>query len=465
MATEKKLSYSPAFHFSCHEKNIRCPADAILNGMSEEIPETKNSGKPQSYSSLIEYCNAVADELPERQAFYLVDLADVLWKVQEWKKCLPKVELFYAVKANTDPVLLQLLTKLGLSFDCASGGEIQMALDAGASPNNIILAHTIKTTEEMKFASEKKVEVMTFDNEDELLKIKRVYPNAKLLVRITPTKVSCSYDLSDKFGCSEDEAIKLLKLAFELNLNVIGVSFHVGSLCDDPESYTSTIQTSRHLFDVARSVGFDFSILDIGGGFYGSTGTESSFYKMADGINKALEEHFNDGRVRIIAEPGTYISCSAFSLVCSVLGRRCFDNAAEEQPKRHYYLNDGLYGSFFCNHNLYFIQPKPALPEAEIQSRPKYQSRIFGQTCCSEDVILKGVVLPDLKIGERIVWSNMGAYARGVSSTFCGVPLTIPKHIFKRDSRLNLDWVVPRKNVENFLKKHAVFIGCTEDDI
>ena len=117
-------------------------------------------------------------------AFYLLDAGDVFRKFEQWRRLLPRVEPFYAVKCNSDPVVLQSLHTLGTGFDCASMVEIQTMLDLGADPKKIIFAHPCKPPHHIKYALEHGVEMMTFDNIDELEKIKAIHPAAKLVIRV-----------------------------------------------------------------------------------------------------------------------------------------------------------------------------------------------------------------------------------------------------------------------------------------
>jgi len=258
-----------------NSKNLYISTNDIMS--NDSIMQKVCQMKDKAAKTLNQYCTEVADRLPQRQAFYTMDFGDIINKIRHWRKRLPKVEIFYAVKAHRDPVLLKLLTLLGLSFDCATQFEIEMALASGASPQNIIFAHTIKSVDELQFAANVGVDLMTFDNEEEILKIHKHHKKSKLLLRLSPSNVVCKFDLSEKFGCNEEEALELLSLAKTLDLNVVGISFHVGGLCTEPSSYTSTIQCCHRIFTQAKKFGFNFTILDIGGGFFGSTGTEKIF--------------------------------------------------------------------------------------------------------------------------------------------------------------------------------------------
>ncbi len=136
---------------------------------------------------------------------------------------------------------------------------------------------------------------MTFDNSDELYKIKALFPEAELFLRILTDDSSSLCRLSLKFGASMDSTKGLLELAKELDLNVVGVSFHVGSGASDPQCFAKAVQDSHTVFDQAAEIGFDLKTLDVGGGFSGDT-----FEEMASVLSEALDEHFPSS-VRIIS--------------------------------------------------------------------------------------------------------------------------------------------------------------------
>ena len=173
---------------------------------------------------------------------------------------------------------------------------------------------------------------MTFDNSDELCKIARSFPTAKLIIRIhtDDTKALCRLNL--KFGASLVAVPSLLAKAKELGLNVVGVSFHVGSGCFDPSAFADAIQRSRTVFDMGRNVGYEFSMLDIGGGF-----EDATFDTTALTISSAISTHFPDRKetgLRIIAEPGRYFVSKAFSLATNVIARRTPTSAESEVEKQ-----------------------------------------------------------------------------------------------------------------------------------
>ena len=214
-------------------------------------------------------------------AFHMLSLSSVLYKWRHWFTCMPRVHPFYAVKANPDLVVLRLLAMLGANFDCASKGEIERVLSLDVAPERIIFANTTKPISALHYAKAVGVELMTVDNVDELHKIKAHYPEGKIVIRIRVGDPTALVQLSKKFGVEpESEAPKLLTMAVELGLAVVGISFHVGGGCNDPTVFERAISHARHLFDLGEQLGQVMTLLDIGGGYPGYCNEGVSLYKV-----------------------------------------------------------------------------------------------------------------------------------------------------------------------------------------
>lgn len=250
----------------------------------------------------------------DESAFYVADLSAVYQAVQMWRQSAmgDRVEVFYAVKCNPSPQVLHLLSLLGTSFDCASTAEIQqvLALPSAPSPDRIIFANPCKPASFVRAASDLGVEMMTFDNADELHKVKRLHSGAKLVLRILTDDSKSLCRLGLKFGAPLSTCPSLLRLARELGLNVIGVSFHVGSGCKDPMQFEDAVWRAKKVFEMAKEVGYDFKFLDIGGGFERET-----FEEMSRVVRDGLDLYFpKESGVRVVAEPGRLLVSSGTSL-------------------------------------------------------------------------------------------------------------------------------------------------------
>ncbi|KAI9890037.1 MAG: Ornithine decarboxylase [Vezdaea aestivalis] len=362
----------------------------------------------------------------DEDAFFVADLGEVYRQHLRWKMQLPRITPFYAVKCNPDPQILMLLSKLGTGFDCASRAEIKQVLDLGIDSSRIIYAHPCKNNVYVQYAAANGVRQMTFDNADELVKIKKLFPDAELFLRILTDDSDSQCPLSQKFGASLDNTEKLLKAAKRLGLDVVGVSFHVGSGASDPRAFVRAVQDARVVFDQAEMVGFRLKTLDVGGGF--STDT---FEAMAGSLNSALDAHIPLS-VRVIAEPGRYYVATAFTEAANVIARREIEDPAGVFPSSYMlYLNDGVYGNFSCilyDHQ----QPVPQVLQAGGQmhyreagesslSAQLKQYSLWGPTCDGIDRIAERCTFPQLlDVGDWLYFRNMGAYTRCSATKFNG---------------------------------------------
>jgi ornithine decarboxylase len=367
----------------------------------------------------------------EVEPFYAVDLEDICNKHIRWITLMPRITPHYAVKCNDDTNVIKLLAFLGAGFDCASKGEIKKVMDLGVSADRIIYANPCKQSSYVRYAAEVGVETMTFDNEQELLKIKQLHPNAKLVLRIVTDDSNAICRFSMKFGADMNTARRLIEKAREIGLEVVGVSFHCGSGQMTSKAFVDAIQNARTIMNYGIQLGFTMNLLDIGGGFPGNTGTECYFSEIATAVNTALEEHFpNDGSVQIIAEPGRYYVASAYSLATNVIATREMVDPDTSEMKYMYYINDGVYGSFNCVLYDHYV-PEPSFL-ANNESNEKFTSSIWGPTCDGLDCIHSSIRIPKLNVGEWVLWKNMGAYTISGAVQFNGLPFGKPLYFVSK---------------------------------
>eukprot|EP00914_Ancora_sagittata_P029426 GHVO01058205.1.p1 GENE.GHVO01058205.1~~GHVO01058205.1.p1 ORF type:complete len:457 (+),score=52.33 GHVO01058205.1:250-1620(+) len=380
-------------------------------------------------------------------AFFIADLSDIVRKHKTWLKELPRVEPFYAVKCNDDTGVLSVLAELGTGFDCASKAEITKVMNLKVSPSRVIYANPCKQISHIRVAAKHGVDMMTFDNMTELHKIKASHPHAKLVVRILPpdgTKAQC--ELGMKFGAPPQDVPKLLQTAKDLGLNVIGVSFHVGSGCYDPTAFPAAVASARAVFDMGEKAGFHFNLLDIGGGFPGQKTAKISFEGICGPLRSALDTYFPESLgVRIIAEPGRFFVASAFILAVNIIAKRAIagdkvyeGNGGDIEPKFMYYVNDGVYGSFNC---LLFdhaeVLPQLVQPE-DYTDAPRFTCSIWGPTCDGIDCISEETRLPELFMGDWLVFRDMGAYTMCASSAFNGMPKPLSFYVINESAWIQM---------------------------
>ncbi|KAM3961394.1 ornithine decarboxylase 1 isoform 1-T2 [Aphomia sociella] len=383
--------------------------------------------------SPIDVIKQIVDEGTQEDPFYVMDVGEVVKRYHRWMELMPRVEPFYAVKCNDDKLLLTTLAALGTGFDCASKAEIQLVTSLGVKPDRIIFANPAKMASHIRYSSAAGVDLMTFDSEIELLKIKQHMPHAQLVIRIRCDAAVSQCPLGIKFGCDAvSEAPRLLKLAAVLGLEVVGVSFHAGSGAQEAAAYARGVQWARALFQAGARAGHAMRLLDLGGGFAG--GTHACLHQTAQVINSALELHFPERSVRVIAEPGRYFAAAAYTLATMIHAKRevpSKDNANEDETHTMYFVNDGVYGSFNCvlyDHQQ--VVAEPLIPSTQA-ARP---CSVWGPSCDGLDCVLASTVLPPQPVGAWLVWRDMGAYTLPVASPFNGFP--VPRVRAVLDQRL-----------------------------
>jgi ornithine decarboxylase len=356
---------------------------------------------------------------------YVYDLGNVARMYHAWTTALPRVKPFYAIKCNPEMNVIRLLASLGAGFDCASKGEIDRVLSTGVHPDSIVFAHPCKPTRDILHASERGVELTTFDTESELEKISHHNPRMNCILRIRADDPDARVPLGLKYGADMDEVPNLLRASKKFGLRVSGVSFHVGSASKNPDTFRCAIESARTVFDMASDLGIRMNLLDIGGGFTGRF-NGVAFGEISNTINGALDRSFPDKDVRIIAEPGRYFAETAATLFCPVSGRR-----DRTDGHKDYFLTDGLYGSFNCilydgQTPEFSVMRSPFLEDVNDDYAVTYPSTIWGPTCDSADVLFKGVRLPQLRNQDWLMFPNAGAYTVAGACDFNGIAMTKP---------------------------------------
>ncbi|KAG3117932.1 Ornithine decarboxylase 1 [Phytophthora idaei] len=434
-----------------HERSARCMSTQAARAMllPSDLATASTNAKPPPELQRLQLNAAILTQLQtqiqslgsapgsQRDAFYVVDTAAIEDRFKLWHQYLPEVRPYYAVKCNPDPTLIEGLARLGAGFDCASQTEISSVLGNGVPASDIIYANPCKQGSQIAYAHAHGVDMMTFDSQEELTKIHSINPSAKLVLRLYVDDSNSICRLGTKFGAMMHDVMDILNHAKALNLDVVGVSFHVGSGCFNVEAYSDAVARARKVFDIGHSLGFNFNLLDIGGGFPGSENAPIRFEDCALELKKSLAVHFpQSSGVKVISEPGRFFAASTHTLAVNVIGRKVaptFDvpgqppvlasaaAAAGQPPNYMYFVNDGLYASFNCMvYDHPSIQPVVMSDAASPSATQMYKASIWGPTCDGMDCIMKEVELPLMDIGQWILFPSMGAYTCAAGSDFNG---------------------------------------------
>lgn len=368
------------------------------------------------------------------KAFYIANMSLLKEKIELWKTELPMVQPFYAVKCNPNERIVKTMIENSIGFDCASKSEMQSVLELGGNVNNIIYAHPVKTVGHLNYAAEVGIKMTTFDSLSELEKIKRYANDIKCIIRLKIDNPSARVQLGLKYGVARDEYKGLIDAARDMNLDVIGISYHVGSSSRDPKVFIEANDYSREVFHYMKSKGYRPSILDIGGGFTGE-----SFIESATVLKKSFAENFGDligCELKIIAEPGRFFAEDIFTFFVPVIGHR------KRNEKMEYWISDGLYGSFNCmlydaQVPVFLTHRNPLLEQDNIEDQETPSpSIVYGQTCDSADKIGDEIMLPRLRNGDFLMIPRFGAYTVAGSCNFNGINMTRPMIFYVENGEL-----------------------------
>jgi ornithine decarboxylase len=182
-------------------------------------------------------------------------------------RALPDTRVFYAVKANPAPEVLNLLTALGSCFDVASIGEVEMVLKTGVGPERISSGNTIKKERDIARAHELGVRLFAVDSMAEVDKVARAASGSRVFCRILCDGQGADWPLSRKFGCAPELAPDILEHAKRNRLHAYGVSFHVGSQQMNPDAWDAALAASAEIFRVCAERGIVLGMVNLGGGF------------------------------------------------------------------------------------------------------------------------------------------------------------------------------------------------------
>lgn len=360
---------------------------------------------------------------------FIIDHEVLRKNYRDFKKCLPRVQAYYAVKANADPMIVKTLYEEGASFDVASMPEFMLVHEyiKDLPPkerqdfiwDKIIYANPIKTPKTLEELDRYKP-LVTYDNLEEVRKIKRHAPNAGLVLRVKVPNTGSVVELSSKFGAPSGEAVDLIEAAFDAGLVVEGLSFHVGSQCTNHTNYVQALQLMSSIFHEAWDRGRpEVKILDIGGGFpVPYDGHPGSFQELAKLLNKEFDRLF-PREMEILAEPGRFLVASAATLVVEIIGK------AERDGKLCYYINDGVYHTFsgvIFDHIQYHLKA--------FRTGTSRVCSVFGPTCDALDTVSLAEQLPEnLNLGDLLYSENIGAYTHASSTYFNGFPPATVLHV------------------------------------
>ncbi len=364
---------------------------------------------------------------------------------------LPQVDIYYAMKANSDRALLRVLQEMGAGFDVASEGECTRVRDVIGTLCNTVFSNPCKTVQAIHHAYDYGCRKFVFDCQSELEKLVQLPIDAGLHLRISVPAGSCRVNLSRRFGATMEQVESLATLASHHGRSITGIAFHVGSQATDPGDFEVAFQLAEVARKLLSRSGHKIECINLGGGFpvdYGNIESSqidshssslnlesylSSLIKFRDRFSlEETNDRFSEmpqvsgkqiqisskGMIQWMAEPGRALVAEAVTLLTTVIGVK---KLSDGTPL--YTIDDGVYGSFSGRYfppdhfRLVPVTPRDS-KDSDINAIP---SMICGPSCDGGDVLAESQSLPSLKIGSLLQVPMMGAYTSVGASHFNGL--------------------------------------------
>jgi len=326
--------------------------------------------------------------------------------------------IYYAVKANANPLVLQLVADRGGGLEIASAAELDLALNTGATGDKIICSNPIKNPIFLQRMYQADVYAMVVDSTYEIEKVAQHAPGSRVYVRLAVDNHGSVLPLAGKFGVDGATALELFDYARELGLKPIGLSFHVGSQCLNVANWVNAIHACGEVWREAEARGHHFNFLDIGGGFpAGNYHTDSIPTIEAIGVAtmQAVADYIpQTDDLMLILEPGRGLVGESGRLLVSVVGK------AKRGSDEWLYLDAGVFNGLMETYEGF--PPTVHLLNTGVE-RPLKRYTLAGPSCDSCDVIARNIELPEIHIDDRLVFYDAGAYTNEYAAAFNGFPI------------------------------------------
>ncbi|MFN9718952.1 MAG: type III PLP-dependent enzyme, partial [Planctomycetota bacterium] len=345
--------------------------------------------------------------------YLILDTNHVATNAEQIRSAFPDVDIFYAMKCNPHPDILERLRSIDVGFEIASISELQQILRLGVSASRMACFHTIKSTEFLTQLNEHHVARLAVDCVEEVDRIADICPDAEIFVRLDTQTKHSRLLLNRKFGCSHEGSIDVMQHARNRGLTITGITMHVGSQCERLSDWQLAAEACRQLIEDALRRGFDLQTLSLGGGLpvhYNET--VPTLQEIADCVLPEFALLRKDAGLRLMMEPGRRLVATAAILVASVI------SVARRGDESWVYLDAGVYHGLMeklaiCGG---FVLPV----QVERSDRPHVEYRLAGPTCDSIDVFPGSYRLPELHPGDQIAFHHAGAYSASISTSFNG---------------------------------------------
>lgn len=354
--------------------------------------------------------------------FFVFSKEALLNNLREYQRYLPRrTEICYAMKANSEKIVLQHLHNAGVSFEVASKYELALSKEIEVPAERIVYGTSVKPESHIKEFTRYGVDRFAFDSEQELLKIANVAPGSRVYIRmLVNAKSNSVFELSKKFGATADEAAALLLRAKEVGLVPYGMSFNVGSQARSEQAWARGIKDMARAMESLLKNNLKIQVINIGGGFPHSYRNNDGFSRLS-GISKHIHGAIKESpyTVSYIAEPGRGLVANTYVLITTVIGKRKRSNG-------HWLSIDaGVYNALLeamtcqgtTRYRIELLSAKRKLRNQE------ERFIVTGPTGDSLDVVSEEELLPaDIDVGDKLLIHDVGAYTFPLITRFNGFP-------------------------------------------
>ncbi|NXR97679.1 AZIN1 inhibitor, partial [Oxylabes madagascariensis] len=357
-----------------------------------------------------------------KKAFYVGDLGKLVRNNIQWQNVMAPIKPFYPCFTSYSLLALELCQFLLIHFHHSNhlSKKILSMITSTARHKFFLDQRNCKSGRQDEGSS-------GFTCADDVNQLPQSSsPSLRLLLHIATEDITAGEEMNMKFGTTLKNCRHLMECAKELGVQIVGVKFHVSGSCKDLQTYIHAISDARCVFDMAEEFGFKMNMLDIGGGF---TGSELQLEEVNHVIRPLLDVYFpKESGVNVIAEPGCYYVSSAFTLAVNVIAKKTVEydkllpsgveqTRNDDEPVFTYYINDGVYGSFASK----LSEKLNTIPEVHKkykEDEPLFASSLWGPSCDELDQIVENCLLPELSVGDWLIFDNMGSGTLSEQSTF-----------------------------------------------
>jgi ornithine decarboxylase len=351
--------------------------------------------------------------------FFFTDKAILKHNYDTFSHLFKDCEIYYAVKANSDPRILEYLNEIGCGFEAASWFEINQLLTLGVDPEKIIYGTAVKPASHIKLSFDNGVHRFAADSREEIEKIAENAPGSRVFVRTIVDDMGSVFTMSERFGTHVSTVKELIESIKHHELKTYGISFYVGSQALQVDKWANAIKHIAPIIQELYDEGVTLEVINIGGGFpvtYSNHKAAPHLSDIVKRVNNAL--HSLPYMPKVIMEPGRGIVASTTVLVAEVISKTV------RNGKVWLCLDAGIYNALYeAMIHQGFTQYNVHPASVPLDNTEPMMCVLAGPTGDSLDIISRDVVLPSyIDVGDKLIFENTGAYTITMASPFNGFP-------------------------------------------